>query len=64
LRGGRNERLGDVDSDDTGTPASQQPGVVALAAAQVQAGQPVNRREQREESGGVDQIPVPVEPGT
>ena len=64
FHGRRDERLGDVDGDDAGTPAGQQPGVVALAAAKVQAGQPINRREQREESGGVDQVPVPVEPGT
>ena len=63
LRGRHDERLGDINGGDAGAPAGQQPGVVALTAAQVQARQPADRREQGEERGGVDQVPVPVEPG-
>jgi hypothetical protein len=63
FRGRRNERLGDVEGGDAGAPAGQQPGVMALAAAQVQAGQPIDRWQQRKETRRVDQVPVPVEPG-
>lgn len=44
-------RLSDVEGSDAGALAGEQAGVVSLATAQVQAQQPVHRREQREERG-------------
>src|SRR5260370_35967721 len=60
-RGRRDERFGDVEGGDAGTPAGQQPGVVPLATAQVQAQQPVHRRARCEEGGGGDHGPAPAE---
>lgn len=57
----RDEQLGNIEGDDTRAPAGQQPGVVPLTTAQVQAQQPVHRRQQAEERGRVHQVPVAVE---
>jgi hypothetical protein len=63
MPGGRgNERLGDIQGGHPGTLTGQQAGVVPLTAAQVEARQPVNRREQPEKCRGIHQVPIAIKP--